>query len=472
MTEQCTAGCASNGNIPGLTYRSQDGSSIWNAGYVWRGSASFVTGAHSMKFGYQGGLLTNDRTGYTNSNYLAYRVNNGVPNQLTMSGIPFLNEDRTRYFALYAQEQWTFGRWTLQGAVRYDNAWSYTPDLQVGPNKLIPNALFFPAEDLVNWKDITPKAGVAWDVMGNGKTAVRVNIGKYLDPARAGGTYSGPNPVSRISTTVTRTWTDGNRNWIPDCDLLNPAAQDFRAERRRLLCGDVECELRKAGLQQHLRSRAADGLGTPSRRLELRRVGPARDRPARLDGSRLLPALVGQHDRDRQSRGGGIGLLAVQRDGAFRSAAARRRRQHPLRALRRRAGQVRADRQLHYPGAQLRQSARALRRGGRHRQRAAAWGPDVSRGHQYGARGDGQLRDQGAASRDWAAQSLLSRRARVPHAVQGPRRVHHPEGGRPVQRHVPVGGRAPAPGELRGAERPHRAVARPEPLRQVPRTPR
>ena len=129
--------------------------------------------------------------------------------------------------------------------MRYDNAWSYTPDLQVGPNKFIPNALFFPAEDLVNWKDITPKAGVAWDVMGNGKTAVRVNIGKYLDPARAGGTYSGPNPVSRISTTVTRTWTDGNRNWIPDCDLLNPAAQDFRASRRRPLRGDVECELRE-----------------------------------------------------------------------------------------------------------------------------------------------------------------------------------------------------------------------------------
>src|SRR4029434_9679855 len=121
----------------GLTYRSQDGSSIWNAGYVWRGSASLVTDAHSMKFGYQGGLLTNDRTGYTNTTYLAYRVNNGVANQLTMSGRQFLNEDRTRYFALFAQEQWTYGRWTLQGAVRYDNAWSYTPDLQVGPTKFI-----------------------------------------------------------------------------------------------------------------------------------------------------------------------------------------------------------------------------------------------------------------------------------------------------------------------------------------------
>src|SRR5262249_24465214 len=28
---------------------------------------------------------------------------------------------------------------------------------------------------------------------------------------------------------VTRAWTDANRNLVPDCDLLNPAAQDLRA---------------------------------------------------------------------------------------------------------------------------------------------------------------------------------------------------------------------------------------------------
>ena len=157
-----------------------------------------MTGAHSMKFGYQGGFLTNERTGATNTTYLTYRVNNAVPNQLTMSGLPFFNADYTRYSALYAQEQWTHGRWTLQGAVRYDNAWSYTPDLVVGPIKWIPNPVSFPAEDLVNWKDITPKMGVAWDVMGNGKTAVRVNLGKYVDPARAGGTYWHPILLSHL----------------------------------------------------------------------------------------------------------------------------------------------------------------------------------------------------------------------------------------------------------------------------------
>ena len=54
VTEQCTAGCAVNGSIPGLNYRSMN----WNdnhAGAVnWQASASYVTGAHSLKIGIRG----------------------------------------------------------------------------------------------------------------------------------------------------------------------------------------------------------------------------------------------------------------------------------------------------------------------------------------------------------------------------------------------------------------------------------
>jgi hypothetical protein len=115
-----------------------------------------------------------------------------------MSISPYVRDSRAAFSAVYAQEQWTHGRWTLQGAVRYDNAWSYTPDLVVGPVKWIPTPVSFPAQDLVSWKDVTPKMGLAWDVTGNGKTAVRVNLGKYVDPARAGGTYSAQSSLSHL----------------------------------------------------------------------------------------------------------------------------------------------------------------------------------------------------------------------------------------------------------------------------------
>ena len=45
-------------------------------------------------------------------------------------------KQRIRYEAFYAQEQWTLGRLTLQGALRYDHAWSYFPEQQVGPVQL------------------------------------------------------------------------------------------------------------------------------------------------------------------------------------------------------------------------------------------------------------------------------------------------------------------------------------------------
>ena len=35
--------------------------------------------------------------------------------------------------------------------------------------------------------------------------------------------------MTRISTTATRAFTDGNNNFVPDCDLLNPGLQDQRA---------------------------------------------------------------------------------------------------------------------------------------------------------------------------------------------------------------------------------------------------
>ena len=69
---------------PNLIFRSQDWVQNWNGAITGTRRASYVTGAHSMKFGYQGAVhrRTAERFHATTSQ-LAYRVNNGVPNQLT-----------------------------------------------------------------------------------------------------------------------------------------------------------------------------------------------------------------------------------------------------------------------------------------------------------------------------------------------------------------------------------------------------
>jgi hypothetical protein len=180
--------------------------------------------------GYTGGFIMLRQRSYTNDQRLAYRFNNGVPNQLTMSPGDYDSRARVTTAALYAQEQYTRGRLTLQGALRYDRAGSYSLPQQVGPDRFIPVALVFPRTDGVEgFNDINPRLGVAYDLFGNGKTALKANLGRYVEAASHNNRYSTTNPLNRIANTTTRAWTDGNRNFVPDCDLLNPAAQDFRA---------------------------------------------------------------------------------------------------------------------------------------------------------------------------------------------------------------------------------------------------
>ncbi len=126
--------------------------------------------------------MTDDRTWYSNNNDLWYRFNNGIPNQLTQTINPWVNDARAGWDAVFAQEQFTMGRLTLQGALRFDVASSWFPEQNIGPDRFLPVAFHFPeTKGVDSYKDITPRMGAAIDVFGNGKTAVKANLGKYLE---------------------------------------------------------------------------------------------------------------------------------------------------------------------------------------------------------------------------------------------------------------------------------------------------
>lgn len=247
VSEQCASGCVANGNIPGLVYRSQDFSSAYTGSYLLKGSLAYVTGRHSLKVGYQHSLMTDDRTWMTNSQNLTYRLNNGVPNQLTESISPWVNNARAGWDAVFVQEQWTRRRLTLQGAVRFDRARSWFPEQREGPSRFLPTPIVIPETPGVDsYKDITPRMGLVYDLSGTGSTTLKINVGKYLDGVGITGNYANANPTLRMPQTtpvfgtpgVTRAWIDANNNFVPDCDLLNPATQDLRASDGDL-CGVV-----------------------------------------------------------------------------------------------------------------------------------------------------------------------------------------------------------------------------------------
>ncbi len=220
---------ALDGMPAGLRYRSLGltQSNLQNPN-VWRAAASYVTGANGLKFGYQGGYHVSNTSSIGDSTNLEYQLNRGVPNRLTMFIRDWDTSDKTRYDALYMQDQWTVHRLTLQGALRYDRAWSWHPADGNGTSTVQP---FYPApyvfpdtKGVNSFNDITMRGGAAWDVTGDGKTSLRVNLGKYLQSANNQDRYVINNPAqgTRFPRQTNRSWNDIDGDYVPDCDLMNP----------------------------------------------------------------------------------------------------------------------------------------------------------------------------------------------------------------------------------------------------------
>ncbi|HVZ21229.1 MAG TPA: carboxypeptidase regulatory-like domain-containing protein [Vicinamibacterales bacterium] len=239
--------------IPGgptnsMRYRSQSWLDNKTSGSNWTFTASYVTGAHSMKFGYQGDLWTDDREMHVNTQDLGYIG-------ISLPGVPFfptsINEYINPYIvnanarqdSVFAQDQWTLKRLTLQGAVRWDHPWSWFPAQTEPASRFFPGASFARADGVTGYNDITPRVGAAYDVFGNGKTALKVSVGKYLQGASVSDLAYNANPALRIpfgvglstwglcsgfgglsNPCVARPWTDANGNFTPDCNLASPLA--------------------------------------------------------------------------------------------------------------------------------------------------------------------------------------------------------------------------------------------------------
>ena len=195
----------------------------------YNAGASYVTGSHSVRVGYQQYWLRQLDETIAQDNQLAYRFNQGVPNRVTYRLPTRSNNTVTQLHGIFAQDQYTRGRLTLSGAVRWDRASSYAPVEGNGVSQtsfLNPAPISIEKTDGVNaYNDISPRAGVGFDVFGNGKTALKLRWGKYLGFASNDPPFTSTNPGATLVAVVNRDWTDNDGDKVVDCNLLNNAAQ-------------------------------------------------------------------------------------------------------------------------------------------------------------------------------------------------------------------------------------------------------
>jgi hypothetical protein len=211
----------------GMKYRAADSYRVQAQNvYIMRGQFSYVTGAHAFKFG------GSNRSGWLNQREydlspVSYRLRSGVPNRITQRALGFWQANVKADLGLYAQDRWTRNKMTLNYGLRLDYFNNSYPEQHVGPTTLAPTRdITFPAQPgLGSLKDLSPRLGFAYDLRGDGKTALKASVNRYV-------LAMGPdvsfiqlaNPSRNLVTSATRTWTDANRDYVPQCDLVNVRA--------------------------------------------------------------------------------------------------------------------------------------------------------------------------------------------------------------------------------------------------------
>jgi carboxypeptidase family protein len=218
----------------GTGYLSRGPAGTGNYSLQWNGKAivTYVTGSHHFRVGSQWfhGWRNNIAwlSGDTRLNFL-----NGVPTAVTQRTTPLLaSEHVDMNLGIFVQERYTFRRLTTNLGLRYDHLRASVPEQHRGPGRYVGPRDFPAIDDVPNWHDISPRFGLSWDTFGNGRTALKWSLGRYVE-TQAGGFPEAVNPMrGTAGTTTNRPWADTNRNLLPDCDLTV-----FTANGE---CGDID----------------------------------------------------------------------------------------------------------------------------------------------------------------------------------------------------------------------------------------
>jgi carboxypeptidase family protein len=194
-----------------------------NHQYNARFAANYVTGSHAFKVGVQ------DMWGRRNYRYdtnqsQAWTLLRGIPTTITEYARPLIDTEHLKSaLGVYAQDRWTVSRLTLNLGLRFDYHNAEVPVQDLAAIPFVAARHYEAITGVPNWKDLSPRVGATYDLFGDGKTVIRAAFNKYV----ASESTNMATLNNRVNTSInqaSRSWTDLNGNFVPDCDLTNQAA--------------------------------------------------------------------------------------------------------------------------------------------------------------------------------------------------------------------------------------------------------
>jgi hypothetical protein len=189
---------------------------------------------------------------------ITYR--SGVPSTVAVTNSPAPTEERLRYdVGLYAQDRWTFNRLSLNGGIRLEWLNSGVDAQDVGAGRYVPARHFDGVNNAPDFFNVSPRVGVAYDLFGNGKTALKFSAGKYSTPLTVS-LARDLNPLT--DTSIALPWTDPNSDGIvQDSELdLTRLPANFGARQLSTLDPNIKRETNTelmVGVQHELLPRIA-----------------------------------------------------------------------------------------------------------------------------------------------------------------------------------------------------------------------